>query len=103
MRTLLAVWGIFGVIVLVGYLNDSFESLFEWETRYISGNDVPADWKTGEWTTYKTTFPNKARAYIRDSWSQAKQKHHNSSLRKWVREYREYKAKLKRLKPRGSN
>ena len=29
MRTLLAVWGIFGVIVLVGYLNDSFESLFE--------------------------------------------------------------------------
>ena len=80
------------------YVNSPFESESEWQARYIYGNAVPKKWRTGEWTTYKTTFPNKAKAYIRDSWSQAKHKHDNVLVRRWFREFREFGDDYKMLK-----
>ena len=53
--------------------------------EYISGGKIPEDWTAGEWMQYKADHPNKARAHIVTLRNDAKAKHDNHWLRRWIK------------------
>lgn len=65
------------------YVNAPFESVSDWQARYINGSAVPEQWTPGEWLTYKATFPDKARLYSLDLWVQASLDHESKPSR-WI-------------------